>query len=88
MLAKLGGQPVEDLRLDLEDGYGNRSDADEDWDATRVGEVLAEVTGDGVAAGARRAGQVAGGTEPAPRRAVARPGGPGAGPVRFRRASW
>ena len=37
-----GRQPVEDLRLDLEDGYGTRSDADEDWDATRVGEVLAD----------------------------------------------
>jgi OHCU decarboxylase len=46
VLAKLTGQPVEDLRLDLEDGYGNRSDEDEDWDATRVGEVLAEIGGD------------------------------------------
>jgi len=46
VLAKLTDQPVEDLRLDLEDGYGNRSDEDEDWDATRVGEVLAEIGGD------------------------------------------
>jgi OHCU decarboxylase len=45
VLAKLGDQPVEDLRLDLEDGYGHRPDEDEDWDATRVGEVLAEVGG-------------------------------------------
>ena len=46
VLAKLADQPVEDLRLDLEDGYGNRSDDDEDWDASRVGEVLAEIGGD------------------------------------------
>ena len=46
VLAKLTDQPLEDLRLDLEDGYGNRPDDDEDWDATRVGEVLAELGGD------------------------------------------
>ena len=47
VLAKLADQPVEDLRLDLEDGYGNRSDEEEDTDAVRVGEVLAELSGDG-----------------------------------------
>ena len=72
-------QPVEDLRLDLEDGYGNRSDEDEDWDATRVGEVLAEIGGDARAAGPRHPRQVAGGADPPPRRAVARPGARRAG---------
>ncbi len=33
--AKLAAQPVEDLRIDLEDGYGHRPDAEED-DATRA----------------------------------------------------
>ena len=47
VLAKLAAQPVEDLRLDLEDGYGTRPDDEEDTDAVRVGEVLAELTGDG-----------------------------------------
>ena len=28
--AKLGSEPIEDLRIDFEDGYGNRSDAEED----------------------------------------------------------
>ncbi len=30
MLAKLRREPVEDFRIDFEDGYGARSDADED----------------------------------------------------------
>ena len=30
--AKLGGEPVEDLRIDFEDGYGIRADDDEDDD--------------------------------------------------------
>jgi OHCU decarboxylase len=47
VLSKLGVQPVEDLRLDLEDGYGTRPDDAEDTDAVRVGEVLAGLTGDG-----------------------------------------
>lgn len=46
VLAKLGSQPVEDLRLDLEDGYGARPDAEEDTDAVRLGEVLAGLTGE------------------------------------------
>jgi hypothetical protein len=29
-VAKLEGEPVEDFRLDFEDGYGNRPDAEED----------------------------------------------------------
>ncbi len=35
VVAKLAGEPVEDLRIDFEDGYGLRSDADEDADAVR-----------------------------------------------------
>ena len=45
VLAKLGTQPVEDLRLDLEDGYGIRPDDEEDTDAVRVGGVLAGQAG-------------------------------------------
>ncbi len=41
--AKLAAQPVEDLRLDFEDGYGNRPDAEEDADARRAATVLCEL---------------------------------------------
>ena len=37
---KLGREPVEDLRIDLEDGYGNRSDDEEDADARRAATQL------------------------------------------------
>jgi citrate lyase beta subunit len=37
----LAHQPIQDLRLDFEDGYGTRGDEAEDADATRAGEVLA-----------------------------------------------
>jgi citrate lyase beta subunit len=38
--AKLEKEPVEDFRIDFEDGYGNRPDAEEDDDAARTaGEV-------------------------------------------------
>jgi citrate lyase beta subunit len=40
VLAKLGREPVEDLRVDFEDGYGGRPDREEDADAARVGTVL------------------------------------------------
>ncbi len=43
VLAKLASQPVEDLRADLEDGYGQRPDPEEDGDATRAGAALAAV---------------------------------------------
>jgi len=33
---KLGREPVEDLRIDFEDGYGNRSDEEEDHHAKRA----------------------------------------------------
>ena len=38
---KLRREPVEDFRIDFEDGYGNRPDAEEDADAVRVAEELA-----------------------------------------------
>jgi citrate lyase beta subunit len=34
--AKLASEPIEDLRIDFEDGYGPRSDAEEDADAVRA----------------------------------------------------
>lgn len=36
VLAKLEREPVEDFRIDFEDGYGNRPDAEEDGDAERT----------------------------------------------------
>ena len=39
--AKLAAQPVEDLRVDFEDGYGARPDAEEDAAATSAGAALA-----------------------------------------------
>ena len=39
--AKLAGQPVEDLRVDFEDGYGARPDAEEDAAAVSAGAALA-----------------------------------------------
>ena len=48
VLAKLDREPVEDLRVDLEDGYGNRGDETEDRDAVAaavaVGEAVAADT--------------------------------------------
>ncbi|MEU0544329.1 aldolase/citrate lyase family protein [Nocardia sp. NPDC005978] len=37
----LGARPIQDLRLDFEDGYGTRADEVEDRDAVRAGAVLA-----------------------------------------------
>lgn len=39
--AKLAGEPIEDLRLDFEDGYGNRGDKVEDADVIRAATELA-----------------------------------------------
>ncbi|WP_374457253.1 aldolase [Nocardioides sp.] len=47
--AKLGSEPVEDLRIDLEDGYGTRADEDEDHDAVRAADQLREAIADGTA---------------------------------------
>ncbi len=38
---KLGREPVEDMRIDFEDGYGNRPDEEEDFHAITVGEQVA-----------------------------------------------
>ena len=38
---KLETEPVEDMRIDFEDGYGNRPDTEEDADADKVGQELA-----------------------------------------------
>jgi citrate lyase beta subunit len=44
--AKLAGQPVEDLRVDFEDGYGVRPDAEQDAAAISAGAVLAGLLAD------------------------------------------
>jgi hypothetical protein len=41
--AKLAGQPVEDLRIDFEDGYGSRPDAEEDAAAVRAAAELSRL---------------------------------------------
>jgi len=43
--AKLAAEPIEDLRVDFEDGYGDRPDAEEDADAGRAGRELAAMVG-------------------------------------------
>jgi citrate lyase beta subunit len=40
---KLAGQPIEDLRVDFEDGYGKRSDAEEDAAASEAGRTVARL---------------------------------------------
>lgn len=49
VLAKLAAEPVEDLRLDFEDGYGERGDAAEDRDAELAAARLAAAAGAGTA---------------------------------------
>jgi citrate lyase beta subunit len=39
--SKLAAEPIEDLRIDFEDGYGNRPDPVEDGDAAAAGAALA-----------------------------------------------
>ncbi|WP_236238860.1 aldolase/citrate lyase family protein [Streptomyces sp. CC228A] len=48
--AKLEQEPIEDLRVDFEDGYGGRTDADEDRDAARAARLVAEAYRNGTAA--------------------------------------
>jgi citrate lyase beta subunit len=48
--AKLAAEPVEDLRVDFEDGYVGKSDADEDLDAGRAAGALAASSAAGQAA--------------------------------------
>jgi citrate lyase beta subunit len=47
--AKLATEPVEDLRIDFEDGYGVRDDDVEDADAARTARAIAEQVRDGTA---------------------------------------
>ncbi|AYG84345.1 hypothetical protein DWB77_06559 [Streptomyces hundungensis] len=48
--AKLTREPIEDLRVDFEDGYGPRPDAEEDADAARAARLIAEAFQSGTAA--------------------------------------
>lgn len=45
--ARLGTQPVEDIRIDFEDGYGIRADATEDAHADAAGRAVVEAIGRG-----------------------------------------
>lgn len=47
--AKLQSEPIEDLRLDFEDGYGDRGDAAEDTDAQRAADNVSAAVADGTA---------------------------------------
>ncbi|MBQ1092540.1 aldolase/citrate lyase family protein [Streptomyces sp. B93] len=47
--AKLEREPVEDLRVDFEDGYGPRPDSEEDETAARAARLIAEAHSDGTA---------------------------------------
>ena len=47
--AKLEREPIEDLRLDFEDGYGTRPEETEDADAVRVAGDLAKAIAEGTA---------------------------------------
>jgi citrate lyase beta subunit len=46
---KLAAEPIEDLRVDFEDGYGNRPDPVEDGDAAAAGAALAASLTEGTA---------------------------------------
>ncbi|MCX5264145.1 aldolase/citrate lyase family protein [Streptomyces sp. NBC_00199] len=48
--AKLEREPVEDLRVDFEDGYGPRPDAEEDAAAARAARLIARAYAEGAAA--------------------------------------
>ncbi|GAA1347268.1 DUF6986 family protein [Arthrobacter roseus] len=47
--AKLEREPIEDLRLDFEDGYGNRGDEQEDADVRNAAAAVVQAVNDGVA---------------------------------------
>jgi citrate lyase beta subunit len=49
IVAKLAAEPIEDLRVDLEDGYGSQPDEVEDRDAVAVGRALATTVAAGTA---------------------------------------
>ncbi len=44
LTTKLASQPIEDLRIDFEDGYGLRPDSEEDAAASAAGAALAELS--------------------------------------------
>ncbi|ADG78643.1 Aldolase OS=Tsukamurella paurometabola (strain ATCC 8368 / DSM / CCUG 35730 / CIP 100753 / JCM 10117 / KCTC 9821 / NBRC 16120 / NCIMB 702349 / NCTC 13040)OX=521096 GN=Tpau_2031 PE=4 SV=1 [Tsukamurella paurometabola] len=46
---KLTAEPIEDLRLDFEDGYGVRGDETEDADVARAADTVARAVADGTA---------------------------------------
>jgi citrate lyase beta subunit len=46
---KLGAEPIEDLRIDFEDGYGSKPDEVEDADVERAAAALAQSQADGSA---------------------------------------
>lgn len=48
--AKLEREPIEDLRVDFEDGYGGRTEADEDAHAARAARLINEAYAKGTAA--------------------------------------
>lgn len=48
LVAKLAREPVEDLRIDFEDGYGHRGDDEEDAHATAAGEQYAKAEREGL----------------------------------------
>jgi citrate lyase beta subunit len=48
--AKLEREPIEDLRVDFEDGYGPRPDAEEDATAARAARLIAQAYANGTAA--------------------------------------
>ena len=50
VLRKLATEPIEDLRIDFEDGYGTRPDAEEDAAVTVAARALAESLREGAAA--------------------------------------
>ncbi len=50
VVAKLAREPIEDLRIDFEDGYGDRPDEQEDAAVVTAAEALAESVRDGTAA--------------------------------------
>jgi citrate lyase beta subunit len=49
VLEKLGREPVEDLRIDFEDGYGARPDDEEDDAAAAAGSALRQAVAEGTA---------------------------------------
>lgn len=47
LVQKLTAEPVEDLRIDFEDGFGHRSDAEEDAAATKAAAEFAKASAEG-----------------------------------------